>query len=73
MEEAPALCFFAGSLKYFTNRKESETMATINSGPNAQKINQQIGALDYRPEEILAFPGSSISSFIPRTGELTPA
>ncbi len=47
-------------------------MATINSGPNAQEINRRIGALDYRPEEVLAFPGESISSFIPRTGELTP-
>lgn len=36
-------------------------MATVNNGPNAQKINQQIGAPDYLPEEILAFPGSSIS------------
>ena len=47
-------------------------MATVNNGPNAQQINQQIRALRYVPEEILAFPGSSITSFIPRTGELTP-
>lgn len=47
-------------------------MANVNNGPNAQEINRQIGALNYRPEEILAFPGSSITSFIPRTGELTP-
>ena len=47
-------------------------MATVNNGPNAQEINQQIGALSYVPEEILAFPGSSITSYIPRTGELTP-
>lgn len=46
-------------------------MATVNKGPNAQKINRQIGALEYVPEEILAFSGSSITSFIPRTGELT--
>ena len=47
-------------------------MATVNNGPNAQQINQQIRGLRYVPEEILAFPGSSITSFIPRTGELTP-
>ena len=47
-------------------------MATVNNGPNAQEINQQIRGLDYVPEEILAFPGSSVTSFIPRTGELTP-
>lgn len=47
-------------------------MAAINTGPNAKKINEQIRALNYVPEEILAFPGSTITSFIPRTGELTP-
>lgn len=48
-------------------------MANTNTGPNAAEINQKIGALDYRPEEILAFSGSRISSFIPRTGEMVLA
>lgn len=47
-------------------------MASVNNGPNAEEINKQIEAMDYNPEEILAFSGDSISSFIPRTGELTP-
>ena len=36
-------------------------MATVNNGSNAQEINQQIRGLSYVPEEILAFPGSSIT------------
>lgn len=46
-------------------------MALINNGPNADEINKQIAALNFKPQGILAFPGSSVTSFIPRTGELT--
>ena len=44
----------------------------VNEGANAEEINKMIAALDYNAQIILAFDGSRITSFIPRTGELTP-
>lgn len=42
----------------------------INRGEHAAVINQKIRALDYRPEEILAFSGEKISNLSPRRGSM---
>lgn len=47
-------------------------MEMVNTSPNAQKINQEIKSLKYNPDEILAFSGDSITSYIPRTGQMKP-
>lgn len=44
------------------------TEEMINKSKNAAEINEGIRALDYRPEEVTAFKGETISSFIPKTG-----
>ncbi len=43
-----------------------------NTSPNADLINKNIRGLSYNPQEILAFSGDRISSFVPRTASQTP-
>lgn len=45
------------------------TEEMINKSENAAEINEGIRALDYRPEEVTAFKGETISSFIPKAGK----
>ena len=40
-----------------------------NRSKNARKINEEIRGMSYRPEEILAFSGESVSSFVPKSGK----
>ena len=60
-------------VRYIPSLKNPLVMAiTINDGADAAKINEMIAALNYNGYEVLAFDGTRITSFIPRTGELTP-
>ena len=43
-----------------------------SESPNAEEINKNIRGLNYNPQEILAFSGDRITSFIPRTAKQTP-
>ncbi|OUO90614.1 hypothetical protein B5F40_06580 [Gordonibacter sp. An230] len=47
-----------------------ESFEMINRSENASAINEGIWALDYRPEEVMAFSGEKVESFVPRSGRL---
>lgn len=40
-----------------------------NESPNAEQINEEIRGLTYRPEEVMAFSGEKVTSFVPKTGK----
>lgn len=40
-----------------------------NEGQNAELINEEIRSLTYRPEEVMAFSGENVTSFVPKTGK----
>ena len=41
-----------------------------NTSSNAKAINEGIKALIYRPEEVMAFQGETITKFIPKKGQM---
>ena len=47
-------------------------MELANTNPNAKEINRQIKDLVYNPDQLLAFEGDSITSYIPRNGQMKP-
>lgn len=40
-----------------------------NESQNAELINEEIRSLTYRPEEVMAFSGENVTSFVPKTGK----
>ena len=40
-----------------------------NESQNAEQINEEIRSLTYRPEEVMAFSGENVTSFVPKTGK----